>query len=78
MFGSELVMSAAEPAQVVGLGAAALAVRLPVIELEPGPAATAHAMGVDPAAAETIAFEHRAASSAGDVRAARLGCGMRR
>ena len=77
VLGSELIMRAAEQPQVVGLGAAAFAGGLMMVELEPGSAAAADVVGIDPAAAEPIAFEHRAACRATDGGAPWLGCRIR-
>jgi hypothetical protein len=77
MLGSELIVRSAEQPQVVGFGAAAFARGLAVVELEPGPAAAAHAVSVGPAAAEPLAFEHHAACGARNVRTARGWCSGR-
>ena len=77
VLGSEPVMSVAEQSHVVGLGVAALAGWLVMVELEPGSAAAADAVGIDPTAAEPIAFEHFAACGARNVGAPWLGCAGR-
>ena len=74
-FSGETIVRSAEQAQVFGLGGAALAGGLSVVELQPGVAVAACALGINPAAPEPIAFEDRAARRArnGSARPVRSG-----
>jgi len=76
--GGELIVRSAEQTQVVGFGAAALASRLAMVDLEPSLTAAANAMRIDPVAAEPIAFEYCPARGTGNRRGRTRGRAGRR
>jgi hypothetical protein len=67
-FGGEAIVRSAKQPQVFGFGAAAFAGRVAMIDLQPGGAAAASAIGIDPATAEPIPFEHGTSRRASNVR----------
>ena len=65
-FGGELVVGAAQDAEVLRLGTTTSGSRLAVVELQPGARGAAGAVSVDPGAGEAIALEDGSAFWLGD------------